>query len=500
MKIRRYTCKDIQEALLKVKMDLGSEAVIINSRKVRRKGLAGLFAKPMIEVVAAIDDDYVRPSRNQPRSVPVSEFGPGTYYNNAAPAGQPAGVYPQTPAYGQAQMGYQAPNSYQTMTGPAPSAQQTTQQPQYQTQHAGQQMLNQMAHQISQQMNQGPAYGHMQPQTQRMQTGATARTAAMPRYSPASGQNENTKLLELENKVKNIETMLERIYLSVREKSAATVHQLGERPEAHESPGQENLHLLRRTLENMELDLRLIDKIMEKIREYGGSSKSYDEVLYMVSRIMTVFLGEPETIKLRSDGRPQVVIFVGPTGVGKTTTLAKIAADFTLNRQKKVGLITADTYRIAAVEQLKTYSEILNIPVVVVYSPNEVQDAIRELSDKDLVLIDTAGRSHRNKAHFDELKALVNAAGADESYLVVSANTGRRAMEEILEYYSFMKDYRLIFTKLDETPVPGAIFNARYLTGKPLSYTTAGQSVPDDLDVANPRVIVANLLGSGKNK
>src|SRR5690606_3941734 len=119
--------------------------------------------------------------------------------------------------------------------------------------------------------------------------------------------------------------------------------------------------------------------------------------------------------KLRSDGRPQVVIFIGPTGVGKTTTLAKIAADFTLNRQKKVGLITADTYRIAAVEQLKAYSEILNIPILVVYSPNEVQDAIRELSDKDLILIDTAGRSHRNKSHFDELKALANSAEADEA-------------------------------------------------------------------------------------
>jgi len=149
------------------------------------------------------------------------------------------------------------------------------------------------------------------------------------------------------------------------------------------------------------------------------------------------------------------------------------------------------------VEQLKTYSEILGIPVLVVYSPSEVKEAIKMFTEKDLILIDTAGRSHRNKNHFDELKALFNTAEADEAYLVVSANTGRHAMNEILEYYSFIKDYKLLFTKLDETPAPGVIVNARYLTGRPLSYITAGQSVPDDLNVADPRAIVASLLGTG---
>jgi flagellar biosynthesis protein FlhF len=212
---------------------------------------------------------------------------------------------------------------------------------------------------------------------------------------------------------------------------------------------------------------------------------------------MNVLLGEPEPIKLKEDKKPYVAIFIGPTGVGKTTTLAKIAADFTLNRQKKVALITADTYRIAAVEQLRTYAEILNLPVTVVYSPSEIKDAIERLSDNDIILIDTAGRSHKNKTHFDELKALVSAANADETFLVMSCNTSRIAIREIIEYYAFIRNYKLLFTKLDESSVPGVILNARYMTGKPLSYTTAGQSVPDDLDIADAKQLVSSILGKG---
>ena len=484
MVIRRYTCKNMQEALLKVKMDLGSDAVIMNSRKVRRKGLIGLFTKPMIEVVAAIDDDYVRPPRTQARTVaPSAAPNAGLYYENA-PSGYPAGAFPQAPAYGQAQAAYQP---QQAVQNPQPSP-----TPQPQPQYAARQEAQAPPQQAGLQPGQQPR------QAQPPQGAGPAQAAAGP-SSNAMNPADHPKLAELENKVKNMEAMLERIYQSVKGKDAPAASEPADGKQ--EVPaGQDDLSAIRKTLSDMELDSRLVDRIVDKVRERGGSSQKPDEAMSLAARVMTVLVGEPETIKLRSDGRPQVVIFIGPTGVGKTTTLAKIAADFTLNKQKKVGLITADTYRIAAVEQLKTYSEILNIPILVVYSPNEVQDAIRELSDKDLILIDTAGRSHRNKSHFDELKALVKSAEADEVYLVISANTSKHAMKEILEYYSFMKDYKLLFTKLDEAPVPGVIFNARYLTGRPLSYTTAGQSVPDDLDVANPRAIVASLFGPGTIK
>ncbi len=250
---------------------------------------------------------------------------------------------------------------------------------------------------------------------------------------------------------------------------------------------------LRNILFEKDVEPKLIEKILEKIIERGGHNLKREEVFHLASKVLTVSLGDPEPIKLIEEKKPHVAIFLGPTGVGKTTTLAKLAADFTF-RQKKVGLITADTYRIAAVEQLKTYAEILNLKVTVVYSPGEIKEAIESLKDNDLILIDTAGRSHKNKKHFDELKALVSAVEADETYLVMSSNISRIAVREILEYYAFIKNYKLLFTKLDESPAAGVILNARYMTGKALSYTTAGQSVPDDLDIANVRQLVAGLL------
>ena len=415
MKIRRYTCTNMQEALLKVKMDLGSEAVIMNSRKVRKKGIMGVFSKPMIEVVAAIDDDYVRPSRPhaQMRTSPAIQDSAPIAYNE--PVREQPQVFAKPP---------------------------------------------------------------LQPQTVVQQPAAA-----------------DQKFEALESKVKSMESMLEQIYHTVKDKKNPDEALIESGREASAANETEGIPGLRARLSEYELESKLIDKIIEKVRERSGSEPRQEEALAVAARVMTVLLGEPDVITLRTDGRPEIVIFVGPTGVGKTTTLAKIAADFTLNKQKKVALITADTYRIAAVEQLKTYAEILNIPALIVYSPNEIQEAIKKLSDNDLILIDTAGRSHRNKVHFDELKALVSSVGADEVYLVASANTSKHAIREILEYYSFMKNYKLLFTKLDEAPVPGVIINARYITGRPLSYTTAGQSVPDDLDVANPKAIVAGLLG-----
>jgi flagellar biosynthesis protein FlhF len=500
MKIRRYTCANMQEALIKVKMDLGSEAVIMNSRKVRKKGLFGIFSKPMIEVVAAIDDDYVRPSRQQAQmrtSQPVQESVPPVYQE--PPREQPPYQYNRIPSqYPQNPPPYGAQPPYYNGDGShireeAPFRQSTQQQAQQSMQQPVQQAIPQSVQPMQQPVQQ-PIPQSVQQQANRQPNGQSPTHGKA--ENAASGQESaDPKIAALENKVKDMETMLEQIYKAVSDKGALEASAAeGKDSGSGEESGA--MQALRTALSECELDIRLIDKIIEKVSERnGGGSLTNEEAYAIAARVMTVLLGEPETISLRSDGRPQVVIFIGPTGVGKTTTLAKIAADFTLNKQKKVGLITADTYRIAAVEQLKTYAEILNIPVTIVYSPNEIQDAIKRLSDKDLILIDTAGRSHRNKAHFEELKNLVNAACADEVYLVISANTGRSAAREILEYYSFIRNYKLLFTKLDEAPAPGIIINSRYSTGKALSYTTAGQSVPDDLDVANPKAIVSSILG-----
>ena len=194
--------------------------------------------------------------------------------------------------------------------------------------------------------------------------------------------------------------------------------------------------------------MKLILKLLNNFRYSGGkcnSNVSVNNTALMLHNLISECL-ESRNNKTREDGKPTIVMFVGPTGVGKTTTLAKIAADYALNHQKDVGLITADTYRIAAVEQLRTYAEILGMPLNVVYSLNEINDIIESYREKDVIFIDTAGRSCRNKPHFNELKALVETIGADEIFLVLSATTSMNNCREIIDSYSFLGNYKLIFT------------------------------------------------------
>jgi len=391
MKIRRYIAKNTQEAILKVKMDLGNEALILNTRKVRKKGLAGLFSKPMTEVLAAIDEYNVTKSE--------------------ADAVKPA----------------QKPDSQE------------------------------------------------------------------PARSEINFDEKEEKIAKLENKITNMESMLHKLYLQLKTGEKPPVQKPAEAKEQQTIKVSEVFY---NNLIKNEVDQDIARRIIDSVTARAGSASSVSDFATQLSGVISGLLGKADTIKPGEPGKPAVVIFVGPTGVGKTTTLAKIAANYLLNQKKSIGLITADTYRIAAVEQLKTYAEILGIPVSVVYTAAEIREAVAQHSDKDLVLIDTAGRSHRNKAQFDELKALITASGADEVYLVLSATTSSRNCREILNSYSFLTDYKLIFTKTDEAPVLGIILNVRYLTGKNLSYITTGQSVPDDIETANIEKITKNLIGS----
>lgn len=196
-----------------------------------------------------------------------------------------------------------------------------------------------------------------------------------------------------------------------------------------------------------------------------------------------------KTYPIRLGNRPTVVALVGPTGVGKTTTIAKLAANFALFEGKSVGLITIDTYRIAAVEQLKTYSEIINLPIEVVYTAADLKHAFQKLSDKQLILIDTAGRSQKNKQQIRELKHFFNGRPLNETHLVLSANT---KLEDLLETADSFKELgvnRLIFTKLDETNSLSNVIEVAERLRIPLSYVTTGQSVPEDIEVATFEVI-----------
>lgn len=181
----------------------------------------------------------------------------------------------------------------------------------------------------------------------------------------------------------------------------------------------------------------------------------------------------------------QVIAVVGPTGVGKTTTLAKLAAKFSLEQGKKVALVTADTYRIGAVEQLRTYARIMGVPLEIALSPEEVAAGVQKHQDKDVVLIDTVGRSQRSDEHLQELKAFVDAANPTETHLVIAASLAPEIQTEAVEKFKLLSPTRLIITKLDESPNRGCVVNLPLRTGLGISCLTAGQNVPQDIDFAD---------------
>jgi flagellar biosynthesis protein FlhF len=193
-------------------------------------------------------------------------------------------------------------------------------------------------------------------------------------------------------------------------------------------------------------------------------------------------------------GRYKVVAVVGPTGAGKTATVAKLAANFKLRQNLRVGLVTIDTYRMAAVEQLRMYAEIIELPMRVATSPREMAAAVSELSDLDLVLVDTAGRSPRDELRVKELRALLAEAGAAELHLVLSAVASAGNLLDSFEKFSAIDVNRLLFTKLDEAATLGGVLTCAVRTRCPISYLTAGQDVPDNIDVADSRELAERIV------
>ncbi len=197
--------------------------------------------------------------------------------------------------------------------------------------------------------------------------------------------------------------------------------------------------------------------------------------------------------RLKNDG-PLLVTMVGPTGSGKTTTIAKLASYYNLNRGKSVSLITADTYRLAAIEQIRSFAEIVDIGLQVIFAPDEVEEALESCGNDDIVFIDTAGRSPNNKDHMQDLERLLNHLNPHEVHLVLSATTKDSDLKVAVKRYKELKANRLLFTKLDETTHLGNVFNTVSESGLPASYCTFGQSVPDDIELAQSGRFIQKLL------
>jgi flagellar biosynthesis protein FlhF len=200
-------------------------------------------------------------------------------------------------------------------------------------------------------------------------------------------------------------------------------------------------------------------------------------------------------IKIDTNNLTGTVVFAGPTGVGKTTTIAKIAGKLALVEKKKVGLITIDTYRIGAVEQLKTYAEIMGIALEVVITLKEMEEAIEKLKYCDIILVDTTGRSSKNTMQISELRAFVEKASPDSIYLVMSSIIKNKDIDIILEGYKLLNYDGIIITKLDETSVYGGLVKIIKESNKPIVYVTTGQSVPEDIKKPTKRELLELILG-----
>ncbi len=397
MIIKKYQAASEVEAIMKAKDDLGTDAVIMNVKTVKHKGLRKLFSKNFVEVTAAVDE---------------------------AGEGQERKIIPSA----------------------------------------------------------------KRPVDESADLAARMRKADVEQESVDAEQKKGTKTSAIEERLDTLAQMLERQMQDVKE----------EEEEKEGEDTDQNSRLVKLVFDQLvsnEVTEENAREIMNEIDNHGQTLQ-LDDLLSSVYQKIVLKLGQMKTIEL-VEGSPKVVFFIGPTGVGKTTTIAKLASKYKLDEKCRLAIITADTYRIAAVEQIRTYANILSVPIEVVYNAQEMQKAIEKYKDFDLIFVDTAGRSHKNEEQREDVKQLLEAAKdyKQEIYLVVSATTKYRDLVKITQSYSDISKYRLLFTKIDETGTLGNILNIRMLTKEPLSYTTFGQNVPDDMEITDAQFIAKQLLG-----
>ncbi len=438
MIIKKFNAQSEMEAMLMAKEELGPDAIVMNVKTIKPRGIFALFKKPKVELTAAIDDvTDKKASTGAAKDVTggkSSEFVKGFFqtkseYTDTAQKLQKT----QSPQRAQGSQNVQAVQNAQN------------------TQNAIEEKINKLSELLEQQMS-----------------------------------------------IKKVEEQIIKSHIekAVDETPHTVVEENLEEDTARTKASENKVvELIKEQLINNEVMEKHANSILE---EFASESENapIDNILSKVYQKIVLKLGEIKALT-EAEKKPKIVYFVGNTGVGKTTTMAKLASKYMLDEKKNIAMVSVDTYRIAAIDQIRTYANILSAPMEVVYSPEEMVNVVEKHKNCDFIFVDTAGRSHRNKEQKKDLQEIIDSVSGYEKevFLVVSATVKYSDIKNIAKTYDDIFPYKIIFTKLDETKGWGNILNLKLDTGKDLSYVTWGQNVPDDIGTVNPQVIAKKLLG-----
>jgi flagellar biosynthesis protein FlhF len=437
MRVKRYVVDSMPDALQKIRSDLGKDAVILNTKEIRSGGFLGLFGKKKIEVIAATDTNA--------QSSAAAASSAATAFSKVLAQASSAGYKPQP----QVKEAYAAAASKIAV------------------------------------LDQEEAF-YPKPSVPPVEMPA-AKAFEMPKAQAAPAIiREPAQEDRLIAEIKQMKEMMSRL---------ATQQEL---PPVYPEPLEKlRLHLLDQEV-SPDIVRKLVEEAWEEVKEKHDTSWNEEQARELIRSGLHKIIHTDEVRGIRPDTR--IAHFVGPTGVGKTTTIAKLAAEQVLKHNRKVGFITSDTYRIAAVEQLKTYGNILNVPLEVVFSPQELSKAFHQLEDRDIIFMDTAGRNFRNQMYVSELNSLLATRGNSETFLVLSLTAKYKDMQEITRNFAKFHLDKVLFTKKDETHSYGTIVNLLYDFPIKLSYVTNGQNVPDDISEASTDRILDLILGGEEHE
>lgn len=507
MQIKSFKAPTLKEAMANVKSELGVDAVILHTNKIKKGGILGFHAKEIVEVIAAVEDEPVV-KEQKPAMMDTGAASEAVLQaaaaarasRNSAPEPEPQPIQPQptgnfTPRNMVSQ--YQTAGTIEAISHamaqntPSPTFGEVLASVNKAQEQAGQPVVNEQAAPVAPAVDMNPDIEQpvvkeepVEPVSEAEEKLVSAESDVeqlTPEKEVETASEDATYLDVKEQEILDLQNQLE-------EMKSMLVEMSRNKDEAGGIPN------LQRAMEAQGISQHVLEDMISKLNGTEilapqNSIKALKALEKYVRKAIRIANG----ITLYSD-KPKIVALIGPTGVGKTTTLAKIAAKFVLEEGAKVALITADTYRISAVEQLKTYSDILGLPLEIVYNPQALQEAIEKHRDKQLILLDTAGRSQYNAYQMKELSELLNIDADIEKHLVMSATTKTSDGLELLDNFSLCKPDRVIFTKVDETKTHGIILNILHRRKAALSYLTNGQSVPDDIEPASIEKLAELLL------